>query len=333
MRRSTTAICVILGAVHALYACGAQKADAITTSGYDLELVAAEPPNPDDPFGACSVVSNGTSFPFQCSVEGAICGGWGGFGNCTPTIEPWVGTVDGACEGSQYYTLCRHDCMTDSDCPDPLTGNATPICSNAGYCQIPCDDDTLCPDGYSCEIALAPTGGGVTEFLPRSCVQRFDSFRFTKPISNPPAHWEEQRNEIDRSGGIDEGPADPDAAFGACFPRLESGSIHARFDCSLEGASCNGFGGHASCNGATEECEAGGYYTACRHDCAADSDCPVPEQGDAQAVCAPAGFCQLPCDDATVCPDGYSCEVTPSGEFLPRICLQRFDYFRYSSAQ
>ena len=49
----------------------------------------------------------------------------------------------------EMTALCRYDCESDADCPQPQSGDVVPVCDHA-QCAMPCDDRSTCPDGMTC---------------------------------------------------------------------------------------------------------------------------------------------------------------------------------------
>lgn len=104
-----------------------------------FEAASETPARSMDPYGSCQVPEGSTEhFPFECSTGTTTCTGWGG--PCTPE----------GCD--DYYVVCDHTCMSDGDCPVPLTGDAVPVCNESVHaCNLVCDETTTCPDGYVCQ--------------------------------------------------------------------------------------------------------------------------------------------------------------------------------------
>lgn len=71
-----------------------------------------------------------------------------------PPIDPY-GPCSQTCTvpGSECMVgACASPCIADPSCPPPLSGNAQPSCNAPywDYCDLPCDDKTICPDGMQC---------------------------------------------------------------------------------------------------------------------------------------------------------------------------------------
>lgn len=102
-------------------------------------------------------------------------------------------------------------------------------------------------------------------------------------------------------------PADPNDPFGSC--ELVSYEDYDDFVCSVDGSNCLG-GGSLGPNSDGESWTAD-LQNYCLHGCTADSECPVPNTGNAVPRCPLRGgsmaFCELPCDATTTCPDGFVC--------------------------
>jgi hypothetical protein len=51
-------------------------------------------------------------------------------------------------------TFCTHECRYQSDCQQPITGNAPAVCTyflEPSQCVIDCRDERACPDNMSCK--------------------------------------------------------------------------------------------------------------------------------------------------------------------------------------
>lgn len=131
--------CVAVG----ISACTAEHVAAIdeTSQGVQGEQTQADP---NDPFGSCEVVPYEDYDEFECSLDGSDCFGGGSFAPGSDG-ESWMADV---------RNYCRHVCEIDSDCPVPNTGDAVPRCPQVGlgngFCELPCDATTTCPDGFVC---------------------------------------------------------------------------------------------------------------------------------------------------------------------------------------
>jgi hypothetical protein len=115
-----------------------------TTLGY--QLLSDKPPRPDEPFGEC--LEQGGLGNFECTADGAS--GCHSFGVSTTCFEEPCGP------SAQHWATCRHLCVTDDDCPVPVTGNAVSTCYQSpdgpgeNACVLRCGGETSCPDGYTC---------------------------------------------------------------------------------------------------------------------------------------------------------------------------------------
>jgi hypothetical protein len=139
--------------------------DELHNSGAD----APEHANADDPYGTCVLGGDSDVFPFRCNRPDTACTGWGG-GLSRPCAE-------GSCLHQTFHVVCDHTCETADDCPVPLSGDVVPVCIERVHaCQLPCDDDTSCPDGYSCQSTadwgLSDADGPIP--LARLCLQTFE---------------------------------------------------------------------------------------------------------------------------------------------------------------
>jgi hypothetical protein len=156
-----------------LSGCDPTVATAIEPSGVSIAHVETAA-DPADPYGACTLAQApspyGAQTTYQCST-GGDCTGWGS------------GTV--SCPGNYDETdhmVCDHPCDTDESCPVPGSGTAIPVClSTVHACELPCDDTTLCPDGYACQ-STDDWGVSSSNKLPFMCMQ---TMRVTSPCSTP----------------------------------------------------------------------------------------------------------------------------------------------------
>lgn len=125
-----------------------------------VDPVGAATADPADPYGSCEPVAEADfpSFPFGCSTPDTACTGWGSAFNST------------------YFVVCDHTCETSADCPTPSTGDAVPTCLDSVHaCELPCDDETTCPNGYQC-VSTEEWGlssGGEPVPLPFICMQLY----------------------------------------------------------------------------------------------------------------------------------------------------------------
>lgn len=157
--------------LSALAACEAQHVDAITESSSQPIVLDAPPdagPIDGDPYGACELDLDTAVFPFRCNVPDTACTG---FGTGTRVIGPETTSFV-----ETYHVVCDHICETAADCPVPRTGNAEPVCLDSVHaCELRCDDDLTCPDGYVCQDTgnwgLSNSYGNIP--LPRICMQTF----------------------------------------------------------------------------------------------------------------------------------------------------------------
>lgn len=49
----------------------------------------------------------------------------------------------------EMTALCRYDCASDAECPQPESGDVASVCDHE-RCELLCDDDSVCPDGMTC---------------------------------------------------------------------------------------------------------------------------------------------------------------------------------------
>lgn len=152
--------------------CTAEHASAIEDSESVQAVTGVADEN--DPFGSCVLDDTQTEglFPGTCSSTGGLCDGWSQIG-CTDNNE--------LCPYGNFWVRCVHTCEENSDCPVPQTGTAEPRCR--GLCELPCDDSTVCPDGFFCAdsglyLGSANFSAGVTE---KFCVQYFELESFAVP--------------------------------------------------------------------------------------------------------------------------------------------------------
>ena len=62
----------------------------------------------------------------------------------------------GELECNMFVNYCSINCE-ETMCPDPPGGDAEPTCSEfSGNCILPCDDETMCPAGMSCQNVGGP---------------------------------------------------------------------------------------------------------------------------------------------------------------------------------
>jgi hypothetical protein len=146
-----------------LAACDASRGTAIVSSGIQVDDAAVDF---SDPFGGCQITTSSPGndiFPLACSQRGAACTG-GGSGSCGPEGCAQV-----------FHAMCDHTCQVDADCPVPSTGDSRPVCQTAfHFCQLPCDDATACPSGYTCQASaswLPQDTNGNPLALPFLCMQ------------------------------------------------------------------------------------------------------------------------------------------------------------------
>ena len=153
--------------------CVAEHASALDESTSELEVAAQQPANPSDPFGACEVGNTlNASFPFpgSCS-QGGGCNGWA-------SVDCVVPDSGGPCEHGTFWEWCFHECETDSDCPQPETGDVAARCM-VGSCHLPCSEGDACPQGMAC---FSPSVvGGWTSLYSSVCAQYFELSDFTVP--------------------------------------------------------------------------------------------------------------------------------------------------------
>lgn len=99
------------------------------------------------------------------------------YGPCWPG-EPMGGAH---CEAGEHGAICIADdarmtgaacsseCELAGDCPDPLSGSASPVCVDIGdfnICVLDCDVDEDCPDGMQCSVFAT----GALDPWPAACV-------------------------------------------------------------------------------------------------------------------------------------------------------------------
>lgn len=121
-----------------------------------------------DPFGACQITRSEPAnaiFPLACSQRNAPCTGGSEGAVCGPQ----------GCPPQVFHVMCDHTCQVDADCPVPSTGASRPVCQpDFHFCQLPCDDATACPAGYTCQASepwLPHDGAGKPLGLPFLCMQ------------------------------------------------------------------------------------------------------------------------------------------------------------------
>ncbi len=121
-----------------------------------------------DPWGACVVndTQSDGEFPGTCSSTGGVCEGTSEIG--------YDSGPGGDYPFGNFWVTCQHACEEDSDCPVPGTGTAEPECGIVG-CQLPCDDNTTCPDGFFC----FDDGGYADDGSRDYCVQYIEVEGFT----------------------------------------------------------------------------------------------------------------------------------------------------------
>lgn len=123
----------------------------------------------------------------------------------------------------------------------------------------------------------------------------------------------------------------PDGAYGTCLvePGLPPDYVDYLGTARCQSTFVSG-GGHGPCSGWTvgEPTANGGgactVYASCEHICTTAADCPVPGTGTARPTCSSRGVCELPCDEASTCPNDLSCIDVPgstsSGAGPSRLC-------------
>ncbi len=175
--RIFSAVC-IAGAALALClpGCVAKHASALDESKSQLETDGQTPADLSDPFGSCVVdESHPSSYPFPggCS-QGGSCDGISSL-DC---LAPDNSGDAYECEHAEFWRWCMHECETDTDCPQPATGDVAAQCLGA-TCHLPCSEGDTCPDGLGC---WSPSEIGAWSSLYSSlCVQYFELTDFTVP--------------------------------------------------------------------------------------------------------------------------------------------------------
>ena len=113
-------------------------------------------------------------------------------------------------------------------------------------------------------------------------------------------------------------PANPDDPYGSCGDDTAEWSV-----CSIPGLGCGGWGEIGPCGDGS--CEYARFWVTCTHSCEKTSDCPVPITGDAAPTCT-RDKCVMPCDENTVCPDGFICannsEIGSESSPFGWICME-----------
>lgn len=175
--RIFSAVCIAGAALSlGLPGCVAEHASAIDESSSELETNWATPADSSDPFGACVVdASRPSLFPFPggCS-QGGMCEGTA-MGRC---LAQGASGESFECDNAEFWINCRHECETDSDCPQPETGDVAAECVGSS-CLLKCSDGDTCPDGFGC---WSPSEiGGWNSDYDAICVQYFELTDFTVP--------------------------------------------------------------------------------------------------------------------------------------------------------
>lgn len=155
MRYSVALVFSVSAVGCLLPGCVAEHASAIDEAKTQDDLISQlpdKPANPADPFGSCE---QDTDLPYPYFL----------WAHCSSTESGCYSHFLGDENGGQVWQICNHDCDNTSQCPVPITGDAAPECSQ-GRCLLPCDGDTVCPDGFTC-ASVAEAG----EMLGGSCVQ------------------------------------------------------------------------------------------------------------------------------------------------------------------
>lgn len=189
-----SSIVTIAGAALALClpGCVAEHASAMDESKSQLATAGQIPADSSDPFGACVVDEiHPSSYPFpgRCS-QGGSCDGFARL-DCPPPDDSG-GAFE--CEHAEFWSWCDHSgCASDSDCPQPATGDVTAQCMRdvennlPGSCFMNCSEGDTCPDGFVCwrpaDIGSATSSSRSLRpgWFTSVCVQYFELTNFTVP--------------------------------------------------------------------------------------------------------------------------------------------------------
>lgn len=137
---TVSAVGWILPGCVADHASAIDEADSMSNLVFE---VPDKPADPNDPFGSCMDSDPNDTWPFaSCSNKETGCYGWGTTQGCT----------DGDFGCAHLWQVCDHICEEASDCPVPATGDAVPACMQT-RCVLPCNEATVCPDGFVCASA------------------------------------------------------------------------------------------------------------------------------------------------------------------------------------
>ena len=107
-------------------------------------LVSSTPPSTEGPWAECQLAEDDTS-----GWARTICPDPGPDGEELTCAGSYVSELqDDDTTWCEVTALCNYPCGADADCPQPQSGDVTPVCNYV--CALPCDQGSTCPDGMTC---------------------------------------------------------------------------------------------------------------------------------------------------------------------------------------